>query len=117
MKNSDDNFIIFSQAREGYRLYYIVYISYSHIIGNVFQEEKLDVLSILNKIASLQDGPSDDREQYLKMGLRLDPNDPDMNFRNEKMQFFCIHRKRNASKNFLSKHSFHQSKLWRLVGR
>ena len=55
-----------------------------HVIGNVFQKEKLDVLGTLDKIASLQDCTSDDRERLLKMGLRLDPNNAKMNFRNEK---------------------------------
>ena len=39
---------------------------------------------MLDQIASLQDRSSDDCERYLKMGLRLDPNCADMNYRNEK---------------------------------
>ena len=42
------------------------------------------MLTILDKIVSLQNGPSDDRERYLEMGLRLDPNNALMNYRNEK---------------------------------
>ena len=55
-----------------------------HIIWNVFQTEKLAVLEVLVKVASLQDRTSDDCERYLKMGLRLAPNCANMNFRNEK---------------------------------
>ena len=54
------------------------------ITWNVFQEEKLCLLGILDQIATLQDKNSDDRERYLKMGLRLDPNNAQMNYRNEK---------------------------------
>ena len=39
---------------------------------------------MLKTIALLQDRNSDDVERYLKMGLRLDPNDAGTNFRNEK---------------------------------
>ena len=63
-------------------------------IWNVFQKEKLCLLNILDQIASLQDETSGDRERYLKMGLRLDPNCADMNYRNEKDAHYpFIHQK------------------------
>ena len=63
-------------------------------IWNVFQKEKLCLLGILDQIATLQDKNSDDRERYLKMGLRLDPNCANMNYRNEKdANYPFTHRK------------------------
>ena len=63
-------------------------------IWNVFQEEKLGLLYMLDQIASLQDETSDDCERYLKMRLRLDPNSADTNFRNEKDAHYpFIHQK------------------------
>ena len=67
------------------RLFYpMECLSIKERFWKVFQKEKLRVLDVLNQIAYLQDGASDDRERYLKMGLRLDPNNAKMNFRNEK---------------------------------
>ena len=64
------------------------------ITWNVFQEEKLCLLGILDQIATLQDRNYDDRERYLKMGLRLDPNCANMNYRNEKdANYPFTHRK------------------------
>ena len=54
------------------------------IIWNVFQKEKIYLLNILDQITLLQVETSDDSDRYLKMGLRLDPNCADMNYRNEK---------------------------------
>ena len=62
-------------------------------IWNVFQKEKLCVLNILHQIASLQNRISDDCERYFKMGLSLDSNCANTNFRNEKDAdnfYFCL---------------------------
>ena len=92
-------------------------------IWNVFQKEKLSLLGILDQIATLQDRNSDDRERYLKMGLRLDPKSAYMNFRNEKDIIILLIRNtldnpsfdlKNA---FLNENSFYQSKIWKLVSR